>query len=185
MVFRKLNSFHLFFIILFEEKPWPFVLQFYRQKMENNVMDAIAVSLSIFIEIYCPRSKKNQFCNMLVMTEKIFVDERYETVYIIFINCLIVLVIYLSYLLLFITLASSYDYVCWFTLFRTGFLSLLCWKLFILLFFVMHWFLLVFLCGSYCVYIIGTCFCIVFFEVSFQKFYLFAVLYIHKVSPLK
>ena len=83
------------------------------------------------------------------------------------------------------TLASSRDYACWFALFRLDFLSSLCSELFILLPFVMHWFLLVFLSGSYCVYIIDTCFCIVFFEFLCHKFYFFAVLYIHKVSPLK
>ena len=75
-------------------------------------MDATAVSLSIFMKICCPRSKKKQCCNILVMTEIIFVDERYETVYTVFINCLIVFVIYLSYLVLFITLASLCDYIC-------------------------------------------------------------------------
>ena len=98
-------------------------------------MDAIAVSLSVFMNLYWPRSKKKQCCNILVMTEIIFVDERYETVYTVFINCLIVFVIYLLHLLLFITLASSCNYIYWFALFRVGFLSLLCWKLFILLFF--------------------------------------------------
>ena len=41
-------------------------------------MDAIAVSLSIFIEIYYPKSKKNQFCNVSNDQNIIFVGESWR-----------------------------------------------------------------------------------------------------------